>query len=102
MALDDAAARARRQRQIHRAGLYTYAFLAAGVGIAAVGAALIAWLLSRTGLPFLETWIVLTLVILVPSGIALVWRAVRERTRGPSSGNGGATPPPRGRGGRGS
>ena len=99
MALDDAAARARRQRQIRKAGLYTYVFLAAGLGIAVVGAALIAWLLSRTGLPFLATWIVLALVILVPSGIALVWRAVRERTRGPSSGNGGAAPPP-GRGGR--
>ena len=80
MALDDPAARERRQRQIRKAGLYTYAFLAAGMGIAAVGAALVAWLLSRTGVPFLTTWVVLTLVILVPSGIALVWRAVKERS----------------------
>jgi Sec-independent protein secretion pathway component TatC len=100
MALDDPAARARRQRQIHRAGLYTYGFLAAALGIAAVGAALVAWLMSRTGLPFLETWIVLTLVILVPSGIALVWRAVRERTGAPRRGNGGT--PPGGHDGRGS
>jgi FtsH-binding integral membrane protein len=86
MALDDAAARERRQRQIHKAGLYTYAFLAAGLGIAAAGAALLAGLLTFTGLPFLATWLVLTLVILVPSGCALVWRAVRERTNGPGGG----------------
>jgi hypothetical protein len=84
MALDDPAARERRRRQIHKAGLYTYGFLGAALGIAAVGAALVAWLLAPTGL-FLETWIVLILVILVPSGIALVWRAVKER-----SGKGGA------------
>jgi hypothetical protein len=83
MALNDPAARERRRRQVHRAGLYAYGFLAAGLAIAAVGAALLAWMLTRTGLPFLATWLVLSLVILVPSGIALVWRAVRERTRPP-------------------
>jgi hypothetical protein len=44
---------------------------------------------SRTGLPFLTTWIVLMAVILVPSLLLLAWRGVKERTGGGAPGGKG-------------
>jgi uncharacterized membrane protein len=70
---------ARRERILRRATIYVYGFLAAALIVAVGGAALVAMLFARQGFPFVKTWIVLSLVILVPSGIALVSRAVRER-----------------------
>ena len=79
----------RRRRAIRRATLYTYGFLGAALLTTVGGAALVAWILSFTGLPFLTTWIVLMAVILVPSLLALAWRGVRERTGGgPPGGKG--------------
>jgi hypothetical protein len=68
------------RRIVRRATLYVYMFMAAAVGVAVGGAALLAWLLTRTGLPFRETWIILSIVILLPSLLMLVWRAVKERS----------------------
>jgi predicted anti-sigma-YlaC factor YlaD len=74
--------RGRRQRLIRRASLYAAAFMAAAVGVAMLGAALIAWLLTVRGLPFLQTWVILTVVALaVPLlGAAVKWW--RERRGG--------------------
>jgi len=69
-----------RRRILKRATLYVYGFIGAGLVVAVAGAALIALLLRSRGLPFFKTWVVLALVILVPAGLALVWREVRERT----------------------
>ena len=49
----------RRRRAIRRATLYTYGFLGAALLTTVGGAALVAWILSFTGLPFLTTWLVL-------------------------------------------
>lgn len=68
-----------RRKIVARATLYLYAFLAAAIVVAVGGAALLAWLLTGVGLPFRETWIVLAIIIVLPSIVILVWRAVRGR-----------------------
>lgn len=68
-----------RRKIVARATLYLYAFLTAAIVVAVGGAALMAWLLTGVGLPFRETWIVLAIIIVLPSVIVLVWRAVRAR-----------------------
>jgi FtsH-binding integral membrane protein len=69
-----------RRRIIMRAQLYTYGFLAAALAIAFGGSAMVAWILSRTGLPFVKTWIAILIIVLMPSLVTVVWRAVRERS----------------------
>jgi hypothetical protein len=70
----------RRRRAIFlRATLLSYAFLAAGLLIAVGGSAGVAWMLTRVGLPFGSTWAILLGVVLLPSLIMIVVRAVRER-----------------------
>lgn len=71
-----------RRKIVARATLYLYTFLGAAVVVAIGGAALMAWLLSRIGFPFRETWIVLVIVIVLPSVLMLLWRATRDRARG--------------------
>lgn len=70
-----------RRRIILRAQLYTYGFLAAALFVAFAGSAMVAWILSRTGLPFLKTWIAILIIVLLPSLVTMVWRAVRERSQ---------------------
>jgi predicted anti-sigma-YlaC factor YlaD len=76
--------RRQRRRLIRRASLYAAAFMAAAVAAAMLGAALIAWLLTVPGLPFLQTWVILTVVALaVPLlGVAVKWRRERRGGRG--------------------
>jgi hypothetical protein len=71
----------KRRALLRRATFYTYAFLSAGLIVAVGGSALVALLLSRGGLPFRETWLVITAIVLVPSLLGLVVRAVREHGR---------------------
>ncbi len=71
----------RRRAILRRATVYTWGFLGVGLAIAVGGSALVAWLMARTGLPFLATWGVITGIVLLPSLIGLVVRAVRERSR---------------------
>jgi hypothetical protein len=85
---EDAGAQ-RRRRAIRRATLYGHGFLAGAAITTVGGAALVAWMFSRTGLPFLTTWIVLMAVILVPSLLLLAWRGVKERTGGGAPGGKG-------------
>ena len=74
----DEEARVRRDI-MRRAWLYSYGMLVATLAVAAGGAALIAWLLSRGGLPFVPTWIVLTVVVLLPPLVRIGLNAVRDR-----------------------
>ncbi|CAN5862196.1 hypothetical protein BH23GEM9_BH23GEM9_09890 [soil metagenome] len=68
-----------RKKLLRRATVYTAAFLGAGVAIAVLGAALIAWLLTYTGQPFRRTWLVVTLIIVLPGMLAALWKLVRGR-----------------------
>ena len=70
-----------RRRMLRRASVYVYGFLAAAIAVAVGGAALVAWFASRRGLPFVTTWAVLCAIIVLPSLLMLVWRAVKERER---------------------
>ncbi|HEX2166652.1 MAG TPA: hypothetical protein VHG09_05380 [Longimicrobiales bacterium] len=68
-----------RRQIVRRATLYTAGFLAAGIIIALGGAALVAWLLTRAGLPFIRTWLVLTAIIVLPGLLATIWKMIRGR-----------------------
>ena len=68
---------ARRRELVRRARMYQYGSLAAAFVVAVGGTALIALLLRSTGLPFLRTWLVLSIVVLVPAGLGFAWRALR-------------------------
>ena len=70
----DAAARARRNLL-----LYSTAFAAAALAVALLGAAGIAWLARRAGLPFLKTWLIVSAIIVLPGLTAAVWQLVRKR-----------------------
>ncbi|MCI0434630.1 MAG: hypothetical protein L0271_13465 [Gemmatimonadetes bacterium] len=68
-----------QRRILARANLYTRGFLVTAIVVATGGSALIAWIMSGVGLPFLQTWIVILIIVLLPSLLTLVWRAVRSR-----------------------
>jgi FtsH-binding integral membrane protein len=74
----------RRRIILRRAALYTYGFLAAGLIVAIGGSALVAMLMARGGLPFLQTWLVITAIVLIPSLLGLVIRAVRAHRHSPT------------------
>ncbi len=71
--------REERRRILRRAAAYTYGFLLAAILLAALGAAFVAWLLSLTGLPFRETWLVLIVVVLAVPLIGQIVAAIRGR-----------------------
>jgi hypothetical protein len=68
-----------RQRLVRRATLYTFGFIAAGLAVAVGGAALVSWMLTRAGQPFVRTWVIVTVVVVLPGLIATVWKVLRER-----------------------
>jgi uncharacterized protein YacL len=68
-----------RRHIVRKATLYSVVFLAAGLGVALAGAALIAWLLSRAGLPFTRTWLVVAAIIVLPGLVATIWKLIRDR-----------------------
>jgi len=72
-----------RRRIVARASLYTWGFLVTALVIATGGSALIAWIMSSVGLPFLKTWIAFLIIVLLPSLLTMVWRAVRGSDRDP-------------------
>jgi len=69
----------RMRAAVRRAGLYSALFIVAAVLVAVVGAALVAWLLTFTGMPFLITWLIVSLVIVLPGLAGALWRLYRER-----------------------
>jgi hypothetical protein len=70
---------AERGRIVRRATLYSLSFLGAGLGIAIVGGAFIAWILRWAGQPFLRTWLIATAIIVLPGLAAATWKFFRER-----------------------
>lgn len=68
-----------RRALLRRATLYTVGFFAAGLVVAALGAALVAGLLHLSGLPFRRSWPVLFAVVLGGAGLALLIQNLRER-----------------------
>lgn len=74
----DREARVRRDI-LRRASLYSYGMAAVTLIVAVGGSALIAWVLSRGGLPFRPTWIVLTVVVLTPGLVRIVVDAQRRK-----------------------
>ena len=68
-----------RRQIMRRATLYSIGFLVAGLVIAVVGAAFVAWLLSRVGLPFTRTWLIVTAIIVLPGLLATIWKLIRGR-----------------------
>lgn len=76
----------RRRAILRRATLFTWGFLAAGLLVAVGGSALVAWMLARGGLPFVTTWIVIASIVVLPTLIGLVVRAVREHSKSDPAG----------------
>lgn len=72
-------ARRERRRILRRVTLYTYGLLALAIAVAAAGTAIIAWFLSQTGVPFLDTWLVLLLIVLA---VPLIGRLISRLRRG--------------------
>lgn len=77
---DELEREARVRRDIlRRASLYSYGMLAFTLAVAIGGSALIAWVLSRGGLPFRETWMVLTAIVLIPPLLRIAFNAIRRK-----------------------
>jgi hypothetical protein len=72
------AARRRIRLILRKASLYAWGFFALALATALGGAALVAWVLARAGLPFLESWLVVSGIVLLPSLLGIVWRALRD------------------------
>lgn len=68
-----------RRKLVRRATLYTIGFMGAGLLVATAGAALVAWLLTHVGQPFLRTWLIVVALIVLPGLIATIWKLVRDR-----------------------
>jgi hypothetical protein len=59
-----------RKRIIRQISVVTWGLAAGALFFAVLGGALLAWILTGTGLPFLRTWIILSLLLLaVPLAI---------------------------------
>lgn len=69
----------RMREAVRRAGLYSALFVVAAVLVAVVGAALVAWLLTFTGMPFGRTWLIVSLVVVLPGLAGAIWRILRDR-----------------------
>ncbi|MFW6201047.1 MAG: hypothetical protein ACOC8B_00590 [Gemmatimonadota bacterium] len=82
--------RRRRDRLVRQATLYSAGFFVAAAVIALAGAAAIAWVLARFGLPFRTTWLVIAAcVIVVPVGIHAYTTVVRRRRSSGGEGTAG-------------
>jgi ABC-type Fe3+ transport system permease subunit len=68
-----------RRQIVRRATLYSVGFLLAGLVIAIGGAAFVAWLLTRAGMPFRKTWLIVTVIIVLPGLLATIWKLIRGR-----------------------
>jgi hypothetical protein len=76
---DDAGDAARRRAVLRRATIYTAGLLTAALLVAVLGAALVAWMLTWAGLPFRTTWLVVSLIVVLPGLVAAAWKLIRER-----------------------
>lgn len=78
----DEVARARIRSILRKAALYAWGFFGAALATVLGGAALMAWVLTKAGLPFLESWLVMATLVLLPSLIGIAWRAARPAAGG--------------------
>jgi uncharacterized membrane protein len=68
-----------RRGILRRVTLWTFIYIFTAVAVAVGGAALLAWFVSRAGLPYLETWLVLALALLLLPALALAIRELVQR-----------------------
>jgi hypothetical protein len=68
-----------RRQILRRAALYSAGFMGAGLVIAMIGAAFVAWLLTWRGQPFLRTWLIALVIIVLPGLAAAIWNTIRGR-----------------------
>jgi uncharacterized membrane protein len=78
---------AERRRIVRKISLLTWGLGAAAVLMAVLGGALLAWIFTGAGLPFLRTWVILSLLLLaIPAAVHLSpWSPRRD-----GDGHGGA------------
>ena len=57
------------KRLMRRLSLWTYGFVAAAILLAIIGGALVAWVLTGAGYPFLRTWLLLAVLLLAIPGL---------------------------------
>lgn len=70
-----------RRRIVRQVGVISYGLAAAAVFFAILGGALLAWIFMGAGLPFLRTWLILSLLLLaIPAAAHLApWPRRRDQ-----------------------
>ena len=71
----------RRRRIIRTATIYTYGLFAVTVIVAFGGAALVALIVRIPTLSYVEEWLVISAIVLLPSAFGLVIQRYRESRR---------------------
>lgn len=66
-----------QRRLLKKTGWSTVVFFMAGIAVAIAGAALVAWLLTSQGVPFLTGWVVCMAVLILPALAAALWNLFR-------------------------
>ena len=72
--------REERRKILRRATLHVYLTWLAALLVGVMGAAVVAWLFTRVGLPFRETWIVITIIVIVVPLLGIGVGEIRRRT----------------------
>jgi uncharacterized membrane protein len=73
---------AERRRILRRMDLLTRGLWGAAVLLAVAGGALLAWIFRGAGLPFLKTWVVASVLLLViPAIVQVIGNRRRQRKR---------------------
>lgn len=74
-----------RRRIVRQVGLISWGLAAGAVVMAALGGALLAWLLIGAGFPFLRTWVIVSVLLLaIPLAVHLVPRPEKRDDDGPN------------------
>lgn len=66
-----------QRRLLKKTGWSTVLFFMAGLAVAVTGAALVAWLLTSQGVPFLTAWVACMAVLILPALAAALWNLFR-------------------------
>lgn len=78
-----------RRRIVRKISVITWGLAAGAVVMAVVGGALVAWIFTGAGFPFLRTWLIVSVLLLaVPAAVHLLTGIGRGRKGG---GTGGGT-----------
>lgn len=74
-----------RRRIVRQVGLISWGLAAGAVVMAALGGALLAWLLIGAGFPFLRTWVIVSVLLLaIPIAVHLAPRPKKRDGDGPN------------------